>query len=71
MINNRRASEMPRCKWLGRTARLTRARFAWGFDNGVEAEVLAGLTEGELVVGGIPQPPMPDQQFGRGVYLGF
>ena len=42
-----------------------------GFDNGVEAEVLAGLTEGELVVGGIPQPPMPDQQFGRGVYLGF
>ena len=42
-----------------------------GFDNGVEAEVLAGLTEGELVVGGIAQPPMPDQQFGRGVYLGF
>ena len=42
-----------------------------GFDNGIEAEVQAGLTEGELVVSGIAQPPMPDQQRGHGVFFGF
>ena len=42
-----------------------------GFDNGIEAEVLAGLAEGELVVSGIAQPPMDDQRFGRGYYFGF
>lgn len=42
-----------------------------GFDNGIEAEVLAGLSEGELVVSGIAQPPMDDQRFGRGYYFGF
>ena len=42
-----------------------------GFDNGIEAEVLAGLTEAELVVSGIAQPPMDDQRFGRGYYFGF
>ena len=42
-----------------------------GFDNGIEAAVVSGLAEGELVVAGIEQPPMPDQQFGRGYYFGF
>ena len=42
-----------------------------GFDNGIEAAVVSGLAEGELVVGGIEQPPMPDQQFGPGYYFGF
>ena len=42
-----------------------------GFDNGIEAAVVSGLTEGELVVAGIEQPAMPDQQFGGGVFFGF
>ena len=42
-----------------------------GFDNGIEAAVVSGLTEGELVIAGIEQPAMPDQQFGGGVFLGF
>ncbi len=42
-----------------------------GFDNGIEAAVASGLAEGERVVSGIEQPPMPDQQFGRGYYFGF
>lgn len=42
-----------------------------GFDNGIEAAVVSGLAEGELVVGGIEQPPMPDQQFPGGVFFGF
>jgi len=42
-----------------------------GFNNGIEAAVVSGLAEGELVVGGIEQPPMPDEQFGRGVFFGF
>ncbi|MCY3621017.1 MAG: efflux RND transporter periplasmic adaptor subunit [Gammaproteobacteria bacterium] len=42
-----------------------------GFDNGIEAAVVSGLAEGELVVGGIEQPPMPDEQFGRSVFFGF
>ena len=42
-----------------------------GFDNGIEAAVVSGLAGGELVVGGIEQPPMPDEQFGHGVFFGF
>ena len=42
-----------------------------GFDNGIEAAVVSGLAEGELVVGGIEQPPMPDERFGRSVFFGF
>jgi len=42
-----------------------------GFDNGIEAAVVSGLAEGQLVVGGIEQPPMPDEQFGRSVFFGF
>ena len=42
-----------------------------GFDNGIEAAVVSGLADGELVVGGIEQPPMPDDQFGRSVFFGF
>lgn len=30
-----------------------------GFSNNVEAEVVSGLSEGELVVSGVNQPSMP------------
>ena len=33
-----------------------------GVTNNVEAEVVTGLSEGEMVVVGIPQPPMPEQR---------
>ena len=56
---------------VGQDGEIEARKVRVGFDNGVEAEVLAGLTEGELVVSGITQPPMPDQQFGRGYYFGF
>ena len=56
---------------VGQDGEIEARKVRVGFDNGVEAEVLAGLTEGELVVSGITQPPMPDQQIGRGYYFGF
>ena len=35
-----------------------------GFSNNVEAEVVSGLSEGELVVSGVDQPSMPNMGFG-------
>lgn len=35
-----------------------------GFSNNVEAEVISGLSEGELVVSGVNEPSMPNMGFG-------
>lgn len=56
---------------VGKSGEIEARAVRVGFDNGIEAAVVSGLAEGELVVGGIEQPPMPDQQFGRGYYFGF
>ncbi len=39
-----------------------------GFDNGIEAEVISGLREGDNVVGGINQPPMSRPQVPGFIY---
>ena len=56
---------------VGNDAEIEARAVRVGFDNGIEAAVVSGLAEGELVVGGIEQPPMPDEQFGRSVFFGF
>lgn len=56
---------------VGQTGEIEVRSVRIGFDNDIEAEVLAGLTEGDLVVSGVAQPPMPHEQFGRGFFFGF